>query len=173
MIKIGDNGVVQWNKTYGRTTDYVDYWDSSVQQTNDGGFIITGSFSPLNDKSRIYLIKTDRNGTLQWEKIYRGTRNAQGNFAQQTADGGYVIVGIDGSFYREHDSGAELYLIKTDNMGNQQWSEKLSGKGWAEGCYVQQTKDGNYIVSGFTRSNPDSEAYLYLVKIANNAHFHF
>lgn len=163
LIKIDNNGVIQWNKTYGGTS-----YDSAlcVQQTDDGGFIITGSIDPYNKKSYVRLIKTDDNGTLQWDKYYAGTRDAMGNYVQQTTDGGYLIVGIDGT----PNDRQELFLIKTDNMGNQKWTERLSGKGLAGGNSIEPTEDGNYLVVGYTALKPNTaESNLYLVKIAANA----
>lgn len=161
LVKFNDTGVIQWNKTYGGNADeYANF----VRQTDDGGFIITGSI--FSDKSQVCLIKTDGNGMLQWEKAYPGTYDAQGYSVQQTIDGGYIIAGIDGSSNYKMDGDFKLYLIKTDDNGNLIWSEELAGKGMADGFSVQQTKDGNYIVAGDTQSSPDNETCLYLVKFA-------
>jgi hypothetical protein len=53
---------ISWTKTFGGTD-----WDvcSSVQQTTDGGYIITGSTTSFgNGGSDIYLIKTNENGNI-------------------------------------------------------------------------------------------------------------
>ncbi len=58
LLKTDSNGTLMWSKTYGGTsTD----GGRSVQQTADGGYIITG-FSSVNTDIDIYLIKTDANG---------------------------------------------------------------------------------------------------------------
>ena len=101
---------ISWTKTFGGPD-----WDvcSSVQQTTDGGYIITGSApSFANGDDELYLIKTDVNGDSLWTKIFSGGR---GSSIQQTADGGYIITGA--TFLGNGDD--DVCLIKTDQSGNE------------------------------------------------------
>ena len=61
LIKTDGNGNEIWNKNIGTIYDDV---GSSVQQTNDGGYIITGSKGYFSDPTDVYLIKTDGNGNV-------------------------------------------------------------------------------------------------------------
>jgi hypothetical protein len=62
LIKTDANGNVQWAKTYGGTG--LD-WAFSVQQTSDGGYIVTGiTYSFGAGSSDIFLVKTDANGNI-------------------------------------------------------------------------------------------------------------
>ncbi len=57
LIKIDANGEKIWNRTFAETDFGV---GNSVQQTNDGGYIIAGStFSQSAQTLNIWLIKTD------------------------------------------------------------------------------------------------------------------
>jgi len=78
---------------------------SSVQQTLDGGYVITGFTA-----SSVYLVKTDTEGNEQWSTTFGG-REAEsrdsGSSVQQTTDGGYIIAGTKSLYSGEDD----VYLI--------------------------------------------------------------
>jgi hypothetical protein len=84
----------------------------SGQQTNDGGYIITGGTNS-NGGSDVYLIKTDGNGIEQWSRTFGGGDN--GYSVQQTNDGGYIITGFTESY---GNGNLDVYLIKTNDIGN-------------------------------------------------------
>ena len=115
----------------------------SVQQTTDGGYILTG-YTEDYQNDKVFLIKTDENGNQLWYKIF-GPANgdAEGNSVQQTIDGGYIITGSI-----ESDSYDDVYLIKTDGNGNELWNKTFGDSLiYERGYSVQQTTDGGYILA--------------------------
>ena len=103
---------------------------NSVQQTTDGGYIITGEFRL--DGYDVGLIKTDSNGNKEWIKsfnsfctdTYEGPycQNDGGNFVQQTSDGGYIITGYISNTLNSNNK--DIWLIKTDSKGNSKWNDR-------------------------------------------------
>ncbi|MBN1280012.1 MAG: hypothetical protein JXA00_00010 [Candidatus Thermoplasmatota archaeon] len=147
LLKTHPDGSLQWLKTYG--TSDMDEEGHMVQQTTDGGYIITG-MSDCNyvmDWGTMWLIKTDASGTVVWDKKFEGaTRQvrvgleAYGNSVQQTADSGFIIAG------------AMDYmgcLLKTDANGNETWrTTPFLNDATFIGYSAKQTTDGGYIATG-------------------------
>ncbi|NIT55653.1 MAG: SUMF1/EgtB/PvdO family nonheme iron enzyme [Aliifodinibius sp.] len=154
LLKTEPNGNSQWEKTFGAIGGE---YGSSVQQTSDGGYIIAGSTESYEpDYGDVYLIKTEPNGAMQWEKTFGGSSKEIGYSVQQTTDGGYIIVGYTASFGTEHG-----YLIKTEPNGTMQWEKTFEP--W-RGSSVQQTSDGGYIITGYSDGGGD----VYLIKTEPN-----
>ena len=160
LIKTDAYGNVEWTKTYGGS--YYD-WGYSVQQTEDGGYIIAGSFSVDGWDFDVYLIKTDAYGNVEWTKTYGGSDDDWGRSVRQTLDGGYIIAGKTESFGAD-GSDFDVYLIKTDAYGNAEWTKTYGGSNWDYGYSVQQTQDGGYIIAGWTKSFGAGDSDVYLIK---------
>ena len=147
---------VAWNMTF--DNGYYDY-ASAVRQTADGGFIITGGVSPTfkGDRNAL-LIKTDSNGSLQWQQFYGGNDFDYGYAVVEASGGGYAMAGITRS--RGNGSG-DIYLVRTDEGGNVLWEKTFGGSGYEEGRALLQASDGGFIIAGATGTrNNGSDIYL-------------
>ncbi|MCX6291542.1 MAG: T9SS type A sorting domain-containing protein [Bacteroidetes bacterium] len=155
LVKVNSAGDTLWTKVYGG----IDRDEaSSVQPTNDGGFIIAGYTKSFGaDSADVYLIKTNGNGDTLWTKAFGGVLDDFGNSVKQTNDHGYVIAGSTSSFGA---GGSDVYLIKTDSIGNILWSKTYGGTADDIGYSVEQTADGGYVISGSTTSFGIYGAYV-------------
>jgi hypothetical protein len=145
LIKTNSMGNEQWRRTFEYMMAYA--CSHSVQQTTDGGYVIAGYIGDMPGYD-VCLIKTDSLGIEQWNRIFGGSDWDFAYCVQQTTDGGYIIAGYTGIY----GAGYDVWLIKTDSLGNQQWSRNLGGGGNDYGYSVQQTDDGGYIIAGYTES---------------------
>ena len=160
LIKTDSIGDTLWTNTFEGSSD-----DMFVQQTTDGGYILTGSrdfLSPLGLDDQVLLIKTNSLGQLQWDKTYGGVNNEYGRYVQQTIDGGYVICGSkysNGPLINE-----DIYLIKTNTLGDTTWTKTFGGLETDKGYSVHQTTDNGYIICGYTESFGNGDEDVYLIK---------
>jgi hypothetical protein len=165
LVKANAEGTMLWQKTFGNSA--FDWFDD-VAETNDGGFILTGMSTPSTFVQiyDLYIVKTDKNGNMQWERHfdgpYGGPFDGYGNAVIQTKDGDFLITGN-----KKNGSFDDLILMKIDNKGNLLWEKNYGGAGNDLGYEIIQTSDGEYLIAGTTSShNFEMKNYeVYLIKI--------
>ena len=158
LIKTDDVGDTLWTNTFGK---FSHEYGNSVQQTADGGYIITGATLNINSGYDVYLIKTDVAGDSLWTKTFRGGNYLdEGYSVQQTADGGYIITGVTSRSSALRD----IWLIRTNTTGTILWTKDFGGSGDNWSHSVQQTTDGGYIITGETTSFDAGEYDIWLIR---------
>ena len=158
LVKTDSSGNEMWNKTFGGSSNDAAY---SVQQTADGGYIMTGytdSFGAGN--SDAWLVKTDSSGNETWNKTFGSSGSDTGYSVQQTADGGYVMAAT--AYFGAGNNDA--WLVKTDSSGNETWNKTFGGSNFDTAVSVQQTTDGGYIMARYTASFGAGNNDAWLVK---------
>lgn len=155
LIKIDDNGTVKWFTTYGGKKEEK-IW--SLIQTSDNGFLMAGSTSSFGEGANdIWIIRTDQNGTMLWNRTYGGNDEDSAQSIIQTQDNGFAIAGETKSF----GSGSyDVWLIKIDQNGSMLWNRTYGGKGEDSAQSFIQTTDGGYAVGGFSEHTLHYNFYL-------------
>ncbi len=159
LVKINAAGDTAWTRTFGGTSDDEGY---SVQQTVDGGYIVSGVTNSFGAGiADVYLVKTNAAGDTTWTRTYGGTSNDEGYSVQQTSDSGYIIAGYTSSFGAGNQ---DVYLVKTNAAGDKLWTRTIGGSLRDWGNCVRQIAGGGYMITGVTRSFGAGARDLYLVK---------
>jgi len=157
-----------WSQTFGGSGgDHA----KSVQQTADGGYILAGCTQSYGagNSGDAWLVKTDATGVEQWSQTFGGSRYDAAESVQQTTDGGYILAGYSESYGAKSfgfgvGANDNAWLIKTDAMGVEQWSQTFGGSKDDYIYFVQQTTDGGYILAGRTESYGAVSKNAWLIK---------
>jgi hypothetical protein len=162
LFLVDGYGNVIWKKDIG---GWGFHRGNSVFQTQDGGFIIAGSYSDESSYSHYdaLLAKTDENGELVWSRTYGGPRQDMFSDVIQTEDGGYLAVGSTLSF---GEGGFDVFVVKTDGYGNHLWSKNIGESNHEKAECVRQTRDGGFIISGHGMPEERDVYNVLLIKLA-------
>ncbi len=149
-----------WSKTYGGTA--ADTAPGETVQASDGGYAILGDTNSFGaGGSDFWLIKTDADGNMQWNKTYGGALAESSGDMCLTSDNGYAMSGYTQSFGA---GGQDFWLVKVDASGNEQWNQTYGGTGNEYAYHIIQTLDGGYALLGQTNSFGAGGNDFWLVK---------
>ncbi len=152
--------VIDWSKCLGgSSTDQI----NSIQQTNDGGYILAGYSNSTNGdvtgnygSSDYWVVKLDSNRGISWSRCLGGSGEDIAFSIQQTSDGGYIVAGqttsTNGDVTGNHGGFYDCWVVKLDSRGEISWSKCLGGNRSDIAQSIQQTSDGGYIVAGYSNS---------------------
>ena len=169
IFKLDANGNMEWQKTYGGDNSDVAY---SVQQTFDGGYIVTG-LSAYSDNDEVsgdaFVLKLSNDGNVEWQKSYGGDNYDAAKSIMQTSDDGFIVAGETYSFGNEGDA----WAFKVDKNGTIEWQMSYGGDGFDTASSIQQTfsadgSDDGYIVAGETNSFGAGDGDSWVIKLDMN-----
>lgn len=165
VLKLKPDGTVEWQKTY-RGGDYNN--TECIQQTLDGGYIVTGytlSLNPGSEDINAWVLKLGSDGTVEWQKTHGGVYPDWARSIQQTSDGGYIVTGFTVSF----GAGVEdIWVLKLRPNGMVEWQKTYGGVKADGAVCIQQTSDGGYIVAGYTYSFGAGKKDFWVLKLMTN-----
>jgi hypothetical protein len=188
IVKIDSLGNKQWDKDFGGTGNDV---LSSVQQTDDGGYILGGEATSGADGVKTqptwggydyWMVKTDSLGNTLWDKDFGGIYfDMVWGLTFQTSDKGYLIAGasesgISGDKTEDNWGGRNSWLVKTDSAGNKQWDKTIFSFGTDDsgfameldnGCYLTGTSSGAQI-GGYKTQPPQGGLDYWIVKFCDS-----
>lgn len=157
LLKTDERGIQQWVKTYDGVLANTG-GAYAMQPTDDGGYILAGwtgvEKAPFSYK--LWLVKTDSEGTMEWNHMYGYSGWSYAVSVRQTRDGGYVAAGYHG---------AAGWILKIDAQGHEQWNTSIPDSTIAYS--VWQTNEDRYIVTGYYF--PGVKPFImYLCKLDNS-----
>jgi hypothetical protein len=130
-----------------------------VDETDDGGYIATGyTQSQSIGRKDLWLIRTDSEGNLLWDRSYGGADEDVGLSVLQSQDGGFIVAGRTASLGKRGD---DIWLLKTDDQGVMSWNSSFGGDKDDVAFQVAELANG-YALVGRSESGLEEEKIILI-----------
>jgi RHS repeat-associated protein len=164
-----DTVSVLWQKHYGGNS--TDILTDMLEIKNYGGALLagyttTGQDNDISTASKgsddYWIARINDKGDIMWEKRFGGSVVDQLSTMIETSDGGFLLGGTSASGATGDKSdasrgGKDYWIIKLDPLGNILWNEAYGGSGDDVLTSVTETKDGKFVLGGYSTSGIGGE----------------
>ncbi|UCE17257.1 MAG: DJ-1/PfpI family protein [Gemmatimonadota bacterium] len=162
VVKTDSEGNEEWSRTFG--DEHMDV-GKSVCETSDGGFVICGYTKSFESQNQdVYVIKMDADGGTVWTRTFTGYLSEFAHSVIETRDGGLLIAGSTISNIQGTFGDRDIYLIKTDANGDEEWTRTFHHYYFDSVNCVKETRDGGFILAGQTDILFGELLDVYLIK---------
>ena len=163
IAKVSSIGTHLWTQYYGKL---IDEYTLYMNLTSDNGLILCGEAHNAATGVDAWIMKIDTAGGVVWSTNIATSVNESLKFIEETGDGGFIACG----FQSDSTNSNDVYLIKTDSVGNITWQKTFGGIDNDYADAVRQTSDGGYLISADTKSFglPDYDIYMIKTDSAGN-----
>jgi len=129
----------------------------SIIETKDHAYLAAGSTSvpgKLVSSKNAWIVKFDKSGKIQWDRIFGDKHESEAFCVIQTRDGSYAFTGYCSAKDNRIDN--DIWVVKLDVKGSLQWEKSFGAKNDDKASSIIQTKDGGYVVVGYSETEPKS-----------------
>jgi len=169
LIQVDFNGDSLWQKPI-PTTQH-EYGKKLLPSTIDDSYYILGhSQQNSNGSFDMLLLNVDKTGAEQWRKLYGGERYEYGVAIAMLDDNRLYLGGTTRSTGLNKDT--DLYLVQTDEAGNENWSLTIGGEGDEHLTDMAVLPNGDCLLLGHTTSYGAGLSDIYLVKVSPEGKIH-
>ena len=129
---------------------YYGSWYGGLCKSGQTNLALAGTIvDTLGDD--LSLFKFNALGDTLWMKRFTNPNLEIGRSVKSTNDSGFIIVGQSRVITTANDN---IFLTKTDSLGNIHWQQYFDQSNYDDALSVIQTKDYGYLIGGFFRTTP-------------------
>ena len=166
-MRTDDKGKLLWEKTFGGFN-----WEFAydLEITSDGGFLIVGETHSLGEgNADAYLIRTDKDGNLLWEKTMGGAGKDIAHALISTKDGNFAFCGENAS--KNPENKGDAWLVKFDGNGDTLF-DRTRLRPLPEVLYgLVQSESADIYVTGYTESFNKENKDVLAARFSANGDF--
>lgn len=158
LLRVNNFGDTLWTKPL--CTDNSGY-GYSIDRTSDGNFIVSNATN-VGGSYEFQMMKIDHNGNELWSKVYFSPYWDYSYKAIETQDEGILLVGYISTAI---NGPSNVYLIKTDENGNELWNLEFGGSDSESARDVLELDDGDFLISGSKHEEQGSSQDAFLARV--------
>lgn len=143
MMRVDSLGNYMWSHQYG---GFESESARRVMYKKNFGYFLAGYTNSMgNGAFDYYLVKTDENGTKEWDKTYGTVGWEKVNDAALTRDTGVIMVGETNS---DIATGKDMYIVRTDKNGDTLWTKTFGDVGSDRATCIERYNDSLFVIGG-------------------------
>lgn len=156
VIKVAADSSTVWEKSY-NIPGVSSIATESLQQTVDGGYIITGQ---SQTPTEYWILKLKDDGSVQWLVKFGRSQYDRPTSITETSDGGYLVAGMTTPVAGNID----VWVVKLRGDGSIEWNNTYgtTGQEGGFGVSIKEVSTGGYILAtaGYTLGLGNYDAWI-------------
>jgi hypothetical protein len=166
LVRTDGDGNKLWDRSFGGTGDDTLF---ALREMPDRSLVLGGRSDSVRGGNKtstnyggsdFWVIRTDADGNKLWEQTYGGTDNDFLYSLDVTKDGGLILGGSSssppsGNKTATNYGSSDFWVVRLDADGIVLWDASYGGSRTDELRSLQQTRDGGFILGGFSYSDAD------------------
>ncbi len=158
LLELDSDGNIIWQKTYGGSGN--EYFDGFLVDDNDSIYLLGGTKSIDGDVSfnhgekDVWLVKTNKQGDLLWEKTYGGSDSDEGKCIRKSHNENVILTAIsrsdDGDITKSFGLN-DFWVLEVDKNSDLLWQRSFGGSKNDAPKDMLLADDG-YLIGGTTYS---------------------
>ncbi|MBF0318778.1 MAG: hypothetical protein HQL01_03085 [Nitrospirae bacterium] len=165
LLKLGESGNIEWQKSYGGPGIESVY---TVENTAEGGYIFAAYSDSFNAGDLdVWIVKLNADGLILWQKAEGGSGDDQAFSISRMPDNGYVAAGDTNSFGA---GGLDAWVFKINAQGEVLW-QKTFGGGLDDSAHAYSSAvyaDGGIAIAGQTSSFGAGGSDLWVIRLSKD-----
>jgi hypothetical protein len=167
LHRLDADGNEIWQKEI-YTEGFIYYLDfGAMLRLPDGNYLLGGDYKEIaTELLDAFMVKIDTSGNVLWMKTYgSATKNDFfGHFAL-TPDSLHIMISGQ---TRKTDAAGNIWFVKTDLNGEQEWEKELPGAGWQDSEYMAMLGDGSFFLASFFGTSNQYEYKVYRINASGD-----
>ncbi len=139
LLKLKPNGDTLFTKVYGGNGNDEGH---EIVATADGNYVFSGGSNSVHlTDYNMELMKIDPSGKELWTQYYGGPKYESARSVKLCLDGGFILAGHTAL---SDTSVANIFLVKTNSVGDTLWTKIYGGPDSYDGKSVLANTDGTF-----------------------------